>query len=260
MEGGRAGSSYPGVPLSSALNETVYLCGLRQNTLDRSNLAVQNAGSPDQGNVVLRLTVFSGDPNTGFSQVLPDITLPPGGFSQISQILQSNGMNLPTGYVKVERISGSAPYYAYAVINDQANSDGSFVFPIRESDYLGLTRLTLPVLVEANTFSSELTVTNWSQTTKTLHCEFVSDAIRTQDKTADFTIEVKTSEQLSIPDFIDYLRKRSIPEIGPKGPAFAAALFVTVTEGDLSGIAVSARTSSPGGGGRYGLSYGALPD
>ncbi len=259
-EGGRAGLSYPGVPLSSALNEAVYLCGLRQNASDRSNVAVQNAGLSDQGNVVLHLTVFSGDPNNRFSQALPDISLPPGGFNQISQILQSNGMNLTNGYVKVERISGSAPYYAYAVINDQANSDGSFVFPVRQSDFLGSSRLTLPVLVEANTFSSEIMVTNWSENTKTLHCEFISDAVQTQDKAADFTIELKPSEQLSIPDLIDYLRESSIPEIAPKGPAFAGALFVTVTEGDLNGIVVSARTSSPGGGGRYGLFYGALPD
>jgi len=209
--------------------------------------------------VVLRLTVFSGDPNNQYSQVLPDISLGPGGFRQISQILQSNGMNLTNGYVEVERISGAAPYYAYAVVNDQANSDGSFVFPIRESDLIGRTRLTLPVLVEANTFSSELVVTNWSENLKTLHFEFVCDAVQTPDNSTDFTIEVKPSEQISIANFVDYLRGSKVSGIGFKGPAFSGALFVAVNEGDLSGIAVSCRTSSPGGGGRFGLFYSAVP-
>ena len=34
------------------------------------------------------------------------------------------------GYVRVERVEGTSPFYAYGVINDQANSDGSFIFPV----------------------------------------------------------------------------------------------------------------------------------
>ena len=41
------------------------------------------------------------------------------------------------GYVKVERVEGRAPFYAYGVINDQANSDGSFVFPVTASSLEG---------------------------------------------------------------------------------------------------------------------------
>ena len=52
-------------------------------------------------------------------------------FKQLSGILQSNGLNLESGYVRVERIRGNAPFYAYAVINDQASSDGSFVATCR---------------------------------------------------------------------------------------------------------------------------------
>ena len=59
--------------------------------------------------------------------VRPDVTLPPGGFLQIGGILGEHGMT--NGYVKVERVGGTAPYYAYGVVNDQANSDGSFIPP-----------------------------------------------------------------------------------------------------------------------------------
>jgi hypothetical protein len=38
-------------------------------------------------------------------------------------------------------------------------------------------------------------------------------------------------------------------------PSFAGALFGRPSTGDLSGISIAARTSSPGGGGRYGLFY-----
>ena len=59
------------------------------------------------------------------SRRLPDVVIPPGGFHQIDQILVSNGLSLANGYVRIERVSGTGPYYAYAVINDESNSDGS---------------------------------------------------------------------------------------------------------------------------------------
>jgi hypothetical protein len=37
---GRAGLPYSGIPDSGQLNETAYLCGLRQNEKDRSNVAL----------------------------------------------------------------------------------------------------------------------------------------------------------------------------------------------------------------------------
>ena len=72
------------------------------------------------------------------------------------------------GYVKVERVAGTAPFYAYGVINDQANSDGSFVFPVTESSLVGKRGQTLPVIIETRSFTSELTVTNFSPVTKTV--------------------------------------------------------------------------------------------
>ena len=68
------------------------------------------------------------------------------------------------GYVKVEKVEGEAPFYAYGVINDNLNSDGSFVFPLTESSLVGTTGQTLPVIIETGNFQSELTVTNFSAT------------------------------------------------------------------------------------------------
>ncbi len=258
---GRAGLAYAGIPVSMALTSPSYLCGLRQNETDRSNVAIQNVGTAEEGNITLQLTVFSGEGGTQIISVLPDQVLAPGGFAQINGILSSNGLEISNGYVRVERTSGTAPYYAYAVINDQANSDGSFILPVAEIAMAGKTRMTLPVVVEAGPFSTELAVTNWSTTKKTLNCRFIADANGPFSNTASFTMEVDPFQQLIWPELVERLRDSKIPLIGGKGSVIAGALFISVTTaGNLSGIAVAARTSAPGGGGRYGLYYMALPE
>jgi hypothetical protein len=240
-----------------ALTEPSYICGLRQDQKDRSNVALQNVGSAADGNITLRLTVYSGD--TAFSQALPDQVLSPGGFVQISGILVSNELSLTNGYVRVERVSGTAPYYAYGVINDQVNSDGSFIRPMVESSLIGKTKLSLPAVVEANAFSTELVVTNGSSTKKTLHCRYVADALLTPNVTASFVMDINPSQQLIWPDFVQRLRDSQVPGVGSKGAIYAGALFAEVSDGDLSGISLAARTSAPGGGGEYGVFYTAIP-
>jgi subtilisin len=254
---GRAGLAYSGIPVNAALNYTVYLCGLRQNQTDRSNVAVQNVGGPSQGNIVIRLTVYSGDLQNPGNQVLPLITLSPGGFYQVAGILQANGINFQNGYVKVERISGTAPFYAYGVINDQVNSDGSFVVP-QPAATTPVAGLTLPVVVQTSSFLSELVLTNWSNQARTINFALVADSITTADKTARFAINLPAGQQLIIPDIFQYMRDHSVPGVGPAGTAIVGALFATATGGDLSGVVIGARTSTPGGGGRYGLFYPAV--
>ncbi len=260
VSAGRAGLAYAGIQTSGALTAPSYICGLRQNDKDRSNVAIQNAGMASQGNIAVRLTVFSGDSQPALSAALPDETLAPGEFRQITGILNSNGLSLKNGFVRVERVSGSAPYYAYGVVNDQFNSDGSFIPPIPENTMAGKKRLTLPVVVEANAFSSEVIVTNWSSVKKSLLLRFVADAIQTANTTATLSMEVPPGQQLVLPDFVEYLRGQGVPGIGPRGSAYVGAMFVEAGEGDLAGVFVSARTSSPGGGGRFGLFYGSIPE
>ena len=191
---GRAGLAYPGIPISIALQGPAYLCGLRQNLTDRSNVAIQHAGAPSDGDVTLRLTVYSGDPNSAGSFTLPDEVLSPGGFKQINSILASQGLSLSNGYVRVERVGGSAPYYAYAVINDQANSDGSFILPMPESS-LPVAELTVPVIVENNIFESELALTNFGTQSKTLRLSFVASSIQAPGNAAQIAVNLLPGEQ-----------------------------------------------------------------
>ena len=260
---GRAGLAYPAVAAEGGFDEPVYLCGLRQNVQDRSNVAFQNMGTDADGPITLRTTVYSGEPEDERAHVLEDRTLQPGGFYQYSGllgVLASVGGNRQ-GYVKVERVEGTAPFYAYGVINDQANSDGSFVFPVAASELEGKTGQTLPVIVETGEFSSELMMTNFSEAAKTVMFQFRAEAIQTPDKTARVEWSFQPGQQVIVPNVVDMLRKLGVAGVGRPGQTFAGALLARVAEGDMSGIVIGARTgSSDGRGGQYGVFYNAVPD
>ena len=257
---GRAGLAYPGIAAAAGFEEVVYLCGLRQNSQDRSNVAFQNMGPPEDGPITLRATVFSGDPEISEGHVLEERILPPGGFHQYNGILNLAGFD--NGYVKVERVRGTAPFYAYGVINDQGNSDGSFVFPLTAGSLTGTTGQTLPVIVETGEFTSELTVTNFSAEARTLQFSFVADGLTTSDRTARFNLKIEPGQQRIIPDVIDtQLRQEGMEGVSSSRGGLAGALFARVASGDMSGIVIGARTSaSDGRGGHYGVFYYAAPD
>ena len=257
----RVGVAFPGIRPDDLFNGPAFITGLRQNSQDRSNLAVQNAGDAGQGSLTLRVTVFSGDPAApGRSEVLRDRTLPPGGFHQYNGILELAGF--ANGYVKVERIEGTAPFYAYGVINDNANSDGSFVFPVRAAFLAGQRGQTLPVIIETSDFTSELTVTNFSEEEKNLQFSFVAKGLATADRTVRFGLRLGAGEQRIFPDFIETeLRRKDVQGVPSSRGGLAGALFARVENGDMTGIVIGARTSSSDGrGGRYGVFYNAVPD
>ena len=255
---GRVGLAYRGVP--GGFTETIYLCGLRHNGTDRSNVAIQHAGLPTEGEITLRLTVFSGNPLDPGPKAIYDEKLSPGGFRQISSILQSQPPTLNQGFVRVERIHGNAPYYAYAVINDQLSADSSFVPPVPISSLLGRKGLTLPVIVESSTFSSEAVLTNWSQSEETVQLVFVADGIQTPDSMTDIRLILRAQEQLILPNVVDWLRQHGAQGLGSRKIEYRGALFLKVEEGDVSHIFLGARTSTAAsGGGRYGVFYSAVP-
>ena len=253
---GRAGLAYPSIAEEDGFQEAVYLCGLRQNAQDRSNVAFQHMGSSDEGPITLRTTVYSGEADDTDSRVVGEVELKPGGFHQYSGLLGTQAQ----GYVKVEKVSGEAPFYAYGVINDNFNSDGSFVFPVTESSLVGTTGQTLPVIIETGNFQSELTVTNFSATDRQVDFSFVADGIDRGDDTSEFTLTLKAGEQTILPDIVEELRGRETAGIGPANRAYVGALFATPAEGDLSGIVIGARTGAPDKrGGQYSLFYNGVP-
>ena len=263
---GRAGLAYPDVHTALPfLRESIYLCGLRQNNQDRSNVAILHAGTASDPSISLRLTVISGDPKNPLTQVLPDVPLAPGEFKQINNILTSNGLSLSQGMVKVQLAeqSATAPYFAYAVINDQTTSDGSFIPPMTAISQYAVNRLTLPVVVETPIFKTEVVVTNLTTINRKLNLSYVADVIQAPNSAAHYQVELQPLEQQIIPNFVQFLRSKETPGIGAAGPTYAGSLFATVEPGqivDATGMFLSARTAAPGGGGYYGLFYFAVPE
>ena len=259
---GRAGLAYLGVAEEEGFEEPVYLCGLRQNSQDRSNVAFQNMGAPEEGAITVRTTVYSGEAADATARVLKDVRLDPGGFHQYSGLLgrlESVEGNRQ-GYVRVERVEGRASFYAYGVINDQANSDGSFVFPVTASSLAESTGQTLPVVVETSAFTSELTVTNFSDTARNLDFQFVAEGIETTGNAAGFSMTLEAGQQEIIPEVVDELRRQGVAGLGSTRGFYAGPLFAVAESGDMSGIVIGARTGSQGGGGSYSVFYNAVPE
>ena len=258
---GRAGLAYSAVrPLETRLGPA-YLFGLRQNETDRSNVAVQNMG---EDNIRLRLTVYSGDPSHPVQQTLPEITLFPGGWYQYPEILHSNGLSLSNGFVRIEQVSGASPYYAYAVINDQASSDGSWISPIPEPSFRARPGFVLPAIIENDFYSSELIAANASSYPKTLALSYVADAVQNATSTVDFSLTLDPGEQVILSDLVQYLRDvKGAAPILPAGLSYAGPLFVTVVQDapgiDAYGLYLAARTSTSKGGRGYSVFYQASP-
>ncbi len=244
---GAAGLSYAGVRLEDLPSGPVFLGGLRSDASDRSNVAVQNAGAAGDGDATLRVTLVSGGASPGTTVATETVTLAPGGFFQLA---------VPDGFVgtaRVERIAGSAPFYTYGVVNDNANSDGSFVAPVTVASLGGSERITLPVVVETAVFSTEVVVSNASDAARRVHLTLHTEELG--DDGAGMTLDVPAGGQVSIPGFVAALRARGVqvptPAVGP--------LLATADGDSTSGLFVGGRTGSPGGGGRYGLFCSGVP-
>lgn len=253
---GRAGLSYPGFAPATAYQGTVWLGGLRQNAADRSNLALVNAGFPGDGSIALRVTVFSGD-GSG-SVTLPDVMLGAGGFSQLNEVLAGPGY--AQGFASVTRVAGTAPFFAYGVVNDQANADGSFVPPVAATALSATTSMTLPAVVETSKFTTEVVLANWSGQAKSVTLFYAADALTANGQTATVPLVLPARQQVVIPSFVKYLRDRGIAGVPSPGPTFTGPLRISVSEGDLSGIFAGGRTSAAGSRGRYGVFYSAVAD
>lgn len=251
---GRAGLSYPGLTPSQLLDGESVIVGLRQNGSDRSNLALANAGT--SGTITLKVYIVKGD-GTAAVYIDPDITLGPGQWTQLSRILEAPTPAYAEGWILIERTSGTEPYTAYAVFNDNTTNDGSYVpaVPTATVDAFG----TVPVLVETSTFRSELVVSNLSEEPGYAFLEYIESAAAPGTSTGLFSVDLAPFEQAIFPDIIDTLRQ-SGATIGPRGPTYAGALSVAYSSDTslLVGLSGARTGASAPGGGQYGLFYTSL--
>jgi len=248
---GRAGLAYSGIDPALYTASLTAVAGLFENDSDRSNLALVNAGT--SGPVTLRVTLFSGD-GASYQDLSPDVVLQPGEWTQINRVLASPGAGFSDGWAFVERVSGSDPFFAYGVVNDNVTNDGSFVPGIPED--LADSDLTVPVLVETPTFQSELTLTNPNGFPVYAYIQYVESLAAAATPTGVYYQLLGPYEQVVTPGALDELRKAGAT-IGPRGGSYAGALAVTFTDGSfrVGGLATARTTSPAPSGGVYGLAY-----
>jgi PKD repeat protein len=251
---GRAGLSYPGLPPAQLLNGESVIIGLRQNSADRSNLALANAGT--SGTIRLKVYLVKGDGSQAV-YLDPETQLGPGQWTQLNAVLTLPDPDWSDGWVFIERTTGTEPYTAYAVFNDNATNDGSFVpaLPVESVVSFG----TVPVLVETPTFRSELVLSNLSDEPGYAFLEYFESAAAPGASTGLFYVELAPLEQAIFPDIIHALRS-SGATIGPPGPTYAGALDVAyATDTSLLAGLSGARTGATAPiGGQYGLFYSGL--
>lgn len=256
---GRAGVSYAGVDAKALFTEPVAIFGLRENASDRSHVALINA-SP-AGPVRLTIYVHSGD---GTRSYQPDpVTLQPGQWSQLDNVLEQADPTLTEGWVVIDPGPLTGPYLAYGLINDNGTNDGSYVTAVPDGK-IDFT-YCIPVVVEiGDAVSSELFLVNPSGRPIAAMLEFVESLANPGGlATGSFRVELAPFEQRLLPGIVNTLREmKSAPFPLPKGPAYAGALSVLFLDDQafmapgLAGVRTShPATATPG---RYGVFISSL--
>ena len=246
---GRAGLAYAGLLTGETSTTDATVFGLRSSPSDRTNVAVFNTSDES---VTVRVTVFSGD-GDGRSVVFRSAeNLPPYGWLQYGsrEILDGNG--IAQGWATFERTSTTGSFSAYAVINDNATNDGSFVTPLAATSTAAT--LTVPVLVENSAFRSELILANRSASTATLTLNYVESGSPAFGPGGTAAVSLAPSEQLILPEAVDYLRNHGVV-VGPKDAAsYAGSLRISISGTTAENVYAGARTASPSpAGGQFGL-------
>ncbi|MBP7677962.1 MAG: hypothetical protein KBB14_16765 [Thermoanaerobaculia bacterium] len=128
--GGAYGVFLPGARSAPASGTEAWIAGLRSDTEVRSNVALVHAGPAGSGAVELELRAFNALGGGVLAGAPARFTLAEGEWRQLADPLRPLGVT--SGWVRVTRIAGTAPWLAYGVLNDGAGpglrtGDGAYV-------------------------------------------------------------------------------------------------------------------------------------
>lgn len=224
--GGRAGLAYSALaPWEASLGAlTVY--GLRSNDTDRANLAVFSMSAEP---VTVRVTAYSGA-RDGASQVIEEeLTLPAFGWRQFDRVLEKAGMT--TGWVTVARTSQTGTFSIYGVVNDNGTNDGSYLLPV--GTVLPAQYLTIPVVLESETYRSELVLANRGTTEATFDLTYTESASPAGGTGGTVSVVLAPGEQRIIPEAIGFFR-----QAGAKIGAEGSATFVGLVHAAVQGVSL----------------------
>ncbi|MCL4807422.1 MAG: VCBS repeat-containing protein [Thermoanaerobaculia bacterium] len=221
---------------------------LAQDDGDRSNLAVLNPGSPAEGDVTVRVTVVSTDPEAPGEATLEDAILPPGGFRQWDRVLRAAGLAARSGFARLERVSTTGRYDAYAVLNDAVSSDGSFLRALPDAWVSDPYRPTLlvPVALSSDRYETELVLFNAAVEARVVELRFFRGGTGSEERRA--IVDVPARGSVRIPNVLDHVGAAA--EGGPGGLEVRRPLG---SGSSLVGVVAVARTRTRGAGGRYGV-------
>lgn len=250
-----AGVAYPGMEPDPAPRRTIGW--LKQDAEDRSNLGLVNAGDASEGDIVLRVTLLSTDPAARGSAVLPDVTVPPGGFHQIDRVLEASGLGATSAVATVERVAGTAPFICWGVVNDAISSDGSFVPGKTAKERTRKDQLSS--VVETAAYRTEVVLSNVSSRAQCpIRLYFSSEALR---EPARLDVSVPPTAAWRTPDVVDELRSDTGAGIPPWGSTIAGTLWVFPASSCSESIEIAARVlTEKGDGRRFGVLVPGLPE
>ena len=128
--GGAYGVFLPGGRPDPASGAEAWIAGLRSDGEVRSNVAFVHAGAPGSGAVELEVRAFDGLSGGAPAGGPARYTLAEGEWRQLADPLRALGV--ASGWVRVTRIAGTAPWLSYGVLNDGSapglrTGDGAFV-------------------------------------------------------------------------------------------------------------------------------------
>jgi len=130
-DGGRYGVFYGAVAEGDEATSGAWLYGLRQDSQNRTNLALVNVGSRDASDDTFRIEIFDGSSGRK-AATIEGVTVPARGFLQMNALLANETPSVSEGYALVTRTTGNNPFIAYAVINDggqpgERSGDGTVI-------------------------------------------------------------------------------------------------------------------------------------
>ncbi|MFI5181678.1 MAG: hypothetical protein ACHQPI_09830 [Thermoanaerobaculia bacterium] len=251
-----------------AAEESAWVYGLRSlSGTSRSNLAV--TALPGRGTDPITLEVQLYSASGVAAPIVLTHTFAPGDWYQWNGVLAEAG--LPDGtyaYARIRRLSGSAAWIAYGVVNDDVTSDGSILPMFRPGGVSAARTLIVPVVVDligqqSSHFTTELTLVNDGPIGTPVDLTYrPAPGFGSAGGVPVVSVSVAARQQITIPNVLQYLRDHgvTIPDAATGQQAGTLTIsFRNLTLFTTPRTLALARTSTPGtSGGSYGVFYPAI--
>jgi hypothetical protein len=130
--GGQFSLFTPGVYSGAEASQEAYLYGLREDTETSTCVSVVNTGADSDGPILLQFQAYDGDAGGVAKGYTDYLTLRPGQWEWPGPYVCFFGITgVSNGWVKVTRMSGTAPWIAYAEVIDLRTGDSAYVPMVR---------------------------------------------------------------------------------------------------------------------------------